>query len=74
MSFTNKDDTLIQQLEKLLYKVEITSTSPRFTLSSDLKSRLANVPGEEFFFEPNNLRNVLDEMLSVVGIRCKLRY
>ncbi len=74
MSFTKKDDTLIQQLEKLLYKVEITTTySPRFTLSLDLKSRLANVPGEEFFFEPNNLRNILDEMLSVVGIRCKIK-
>ena len=73
MAFTNKDDTLIQQLEKLLYKVEITTTSPRFILSLDLKSRLANVPGEEFFFEPNNLRNVLDEMLSVVGIRCKIK-
>ena len=25
------------------------------------------------FFEPNNLRNVLDEMLSVVGIRSKIK-
>ena len=56
MAFTNKNDTLINQIEKLFFKVEITTTNPRFILSSELKTRLANVPGEEFFFRTKQFK------------------
>jgi len=42
---------------------------PRFKLAQKLKERLTGVKGEDFFFTKPLLREVLDEMLSVVGFR-----
>lgn len=71
MSFTNKEDTLLEQIQKALINAEPirVGEEPRFKLAQRLKNRLSAVKGEDFFFTKPLLREVLDEMLSVVGFR-----
>ena len=71
MSYTNKEDTLLEQIEKALINAEPirVGENPRFHLSQRLRNRLTGVKGEDFFFTKPLLREVLDEMLSVVGFR-----
>jgi hypothetical protein len=74
MAFTNRSDKLVDQINKLFSKVELkTNNYPSFRLTNALVTFLGDTPGEDFYFQPNNLRNVLDEMLSVKGIRCKVK-
>ena len=71
MSYTNKEDTLLEQIQKALINAEPirVGEEPRFKLSNELKTKLTDVEGEDFFFTKPLLREVLDEMLSVVGFR-----
>jgi hypothetical protein len=75
MAFTNKTDNLQKQIEKLFYKVEILPVpqTPRFHLSDNLIYFIFGVRNEEFQFEADNLRNVLDKMLAVTGARVKIK-
>jgi len=74
MSFTNKNDTLLMQLQKALINAEIISEyeSPRFKLSNALINRLANEPGRDFFFEKSTLREIIDGILGVLDLRCEV--
>ena len=74
MSYTNKEDTLLDQLEKALINAEPIEDgqSPRFRLSQRLKNRLSGINGEDFFFTKPTLREVLDGMLEVVNCRVKV--
>ena len=71
-SFTNANDTLKMQIEKLFYKVETLKVgeTPRFSLSSAFNSFLTGLAGEDFRFDERvTLREALDEMISAYGIR-----
>lgn len=79
-SFTNKTDTLMQQITKALNQAEIlrVGESNNFVFSNpdDLNlsyafiNLLSSTPGEEFFFNSQmTLREVLDKMLSVLNYR-----
>lgn len=74
MSFTNKEDSLLQQLEKALINAEPIEDgqSPRFRLSQRLKNRLSGINGEDFFFTKPTLREILDGMLSVINCRAEV--
>ena len=74
MSFTNKEDSLLQQLEKALINAEPIEDdqSPRFRLSQRLKNRLSGINGEDFFFTKPTLREILDGMLEVVNCRAEV--
>lgn len=70
-SFTNLEDTLFQQIQKLIYKTEIIldGETPRFNIDN-LYELTKDVPGENFFFEGRmTLREILDSMLAVIGFR-----
>lgn len=71
LCLTNKTDTLKQQIEKALVNAELIEVgqNPRFSLSSELIDFLGNTLGEDFFFDKANLREILDEMLSVKNAR-----
>lgn len=73
MSFTNKEDSLLQQLEKALINAEPIEDgqSPRFRLSQRLKNKLSGINGEDFFFTKPTLREILDGMLSVINCRAE---
>lgn len=74
MSFTNKSDNLLQQLEKALINAEVLEVgkTPRFRLSNALKDRLANEPMRDFTFEKSTLREILDGMLGALDLRCEV--
>lgn len=70
-SFTNLEDTLFQQIQKLIYKTEIIldGETPRFNIDN-LYELTKDVPGENFFFEGRmTLREILDSMLAAIGVR-----
>ena len=73
-SLTNKDDTLRQQINKLLINVEshLVGETKRFDASGDLQTITHYMPSEDFFFEKRTLRECLDEMLSVFNARCEV--
>lgn len=74
-SFTNMNDTLNDQIEKLFYKVEPlrVGETPRFKLEQELSNILASKPGEDFIYpERMTLREILDDMLSSLGYRAEV--
>lgn len=74
MGYTNKEDTLLDQLEKALINAEPIEDgqSPRFRLSQRLENRLSGINGEDFFFTKPTLREILDGMLSVINCRAEV--
>jgi hypothetical protein len=65
-------DQLIEALDKAMGP-RLDPNADRFTLSASLINLTKDVPAEEFFFDtPPLLREVLDEMLRVVGARSKI--
>lgn len=74
-AYTNRNDKLVDQIEKALVNAEVirVEEEPRFKISDSLRSFLGDTPGEDFFFStPTTLRDLLDEMLSVVNARCRV--
>jgi uncharacterized protein YdhG (YjbR/CyaY superfamily) len=74
MSFTNKNDTLLMQLQKALINAEIKSEyeNPRFSLSTALINRLTNEPARDFFFDKATLREIIDGILEVLDLRVEV--
>lgn len=74
MSFTNKNNTLLEQVQRAILNAEPIEQGmePRFVLSEYLIATLGDTPGEDFFFEKPLLREVLDTMLSVKNARCEV--
>lgn len=74
MSYTNKNDALLDQINKVLINAEPikSGTQPRFRLSNRLIDRLSGVKGEDFFFTRPTFREVLDTMLEVVNCEVKV--
>ena len=75
MSFTNPNDSLLDQIEKALLNAEPVEAGsiPRFRLSDKAKTALAGIPGADFFFERMNLREILDGFLSRLDARCVVK-
>lgn len=73
-TFTNTNDTLIEQIEKLLINTEVLRSNemPRFRMSDSLKTFLLGVPGEDFIMTTPTLREALDMMLSVINSRARV--
>lgn len=71
MSFTNRNDNLLDQIEKALLNAEPVEVGkePRFKLSDKVKETLAEVPGADFFFEKSTLREILDGFGSKIDSR-----
>lgn len=70
MSLTNRNDSLKEQVEKVLLNaepVEVGSMS-RFRLSDSLI--FSDVGGADFFFEKMNLREILDGIFAKIDSRC----
>lgn len=69
LNITDKELSLNEQITYLLNNCEIliNSQEPRFENNIEISP---TIMGEDFFFENTTLRNALDEMLSVVNMRC----
>ena len=75
MRFSNKSNTLTQQLERLLINAEPlkANQNPRFHLTQNLINFLGQTQGEDFYFQtPVTLREALDTMLAVKNARCEV--
>lgn len=78
LMLTNAGDTLLVQLEKacknalpgcLDNSTDARLNPIKITLSDSLKSRVGDCAGEDFGFDCANMKEILEEMLSPLGIR-----
>lgn len=75
MSFTNRTNKLIQQLERLLINAEPIKLGqqPRFRISESLRTFLGDTPGEDLFFQVKpTLREAIDGILAIKNSRCEV--